>query len=169
MLKQLGNFLGGGVAKPIRDIAGTFIAPKDVRQENEYSYKLKVLEQFQAYTTSEKGSWFERFVGGLNALPRPILAIGTIYLIGYSVVDPGKATAAYLSLQNIPTELWAMLGIVVSFYMGGRLQIKSLNAKEKAQRLENMEKTSNLIMDMIDRLDAKQEKSNTNNTSPTVE
>ena len=72
MLKQLGNFLGGGVAKPIRDIAGTFIAPKDVRQENEYSYKLKVLEQFQAYTTSEKGSWFERFVGGLNALPRPL-------------------------------------------------------------------------------------------------
>ena len=158
MLGKLGKFLGGGVAKPIRDIAGTFVAPKDTRQLNEHEYKLAVLQQFQAYTTSEKGSLFERFVGGLNALPRPILALGTIFLIGFAIYDPGQATAAYTALEVIPTELWGMLGIVVSFYMGGRLQVKHLNAKEKAQRLENMEKTSNLVMDMIDRLDAKQSK-----------
>lgn len=155
MLKKLGQFLGGGVAKPIRDIAGTFVAPKDTRALNDHEYKLAVLSQFQAYTTSEKGSWFERFVGGLNALPRPVMALGTIALIGYAIFNPIQATAAFGALETIPTELWGMFGIVVTFYMGGRLQIKSLNAKEKAQRIENMEKTSNLIMGMIDRLDAK--------------
>ena len=157
MLKQLGNFLGGGVAKPIRDIAGTFVAPKDTRALNEHEYKLAVLQQFQAYTTSEKGSVFERFVSGLNALPRPILALGSIFLVGYSIYDSERATAAYAALEIIPTELWGMLGIVVSFYMGGRLQIKALNAKERAQRIDNMEKTSNLVMSMIDRLDAREQ------------
>ena len=120
---------------------------------NEQEYKLAVLQQFSDYTKADKGSWFEQFVGGLNALPRPFLAIGTILLLGYAVVDPSRATQAYSTLDLIPQELWGMFAIVVSFYMGGRLQVKSLSAKEKAQRLENMERTANLIMDMNDRLD----------------
>ena len=157
MLKQIGKFLSGNAVQGIRSVAGAFTAPKDTRALNDHEYKLAVLSQFQAYTTADKGSWFERFVGGLNALPRPIMALGVISLIGYALFDPVKATAAYASLQTIPSELWGMLAIVVSFYMGGRLQVKSLGAKEKAQRLENMEKTSNLIMDMIDRLDKKED------------
>ena len=155
MIKQLGKFLGGGVAKPIRDIAGTFIAPRDERAMNEQEYKLAVLKQFSDYTKSDKGSPFQRFVGGLNALPRPFLALGTIGLVGYAMIDAESATQSFAALSNLPTELWGMLAIVVSFYMGGRLQIKSLNAKEQAQRLENMERTANLIMDMNDRLDAR--------------
>ena len=80
MRQKFFKFLLDVVAK-LRDIAGTVIASMDVRQENEFSYKLKVLEQFQAYTTSEKGIWFERFVGNLNALPRPLMVYGVMALI----------------------------------------------------------------------------------------
>ena len=153
MLNKLGKFLGGGVAKPIRDIAGQFTAPKDVRQLNEHEYKLAVLKQFEAYTTSEKGSIIERTIGAFNGAVRPILAFGSISLVAIAIIDPVRAQAAYLALQTVPQEVWVNFGIVVSFFMGGRLQVKALSAKEKAQRLDNMEKTSNLVLNMIDRLD----------------
>ena len=157
MLGKLGKFLGGGVAKPIRDIAGTFIAPRDVRAMNENEYKLEVLRQFIIESQREPTTWWTAFTQGLNQLPRPILALGTIGLIGIAVFDPGRATGAYGALTNVPQELWALLGIIVSFYMGGRLQIKALSAKQASQRLENMERTANLIMDMNERLDKRAE------------
>ena len=157
MLKKLGRFLGGGVSKPIREIAGQFIAPKDTRQLNQHEYKLAVLEQFQAYTTSNKGSMFERFVGGLNALPRPLIALGTISLIGYIIIAPTEAGVilqAKIEMLNTFNTFWqGIIAGVFALYYGGRMQMKHYNAKEQSQRLENMEKTSHLIMDMIDRLD----------------
>ena len=164
MLKQLGKFLGGGVSQPIRDIAGQFSAPKDVIAKNDYEYKLQVLAQFQAYTTSEKGSFFERFVGGLNALPRPIIALGTIALIGYIIISPaqsGVILTAKIEILNSFNTFWqSIIAGVFALYFGGRMQTKHYSAKEQSQRLENMEKTSNLIMDMIDRLDEKASKPN---------
>lgn len=162
MLNKLGKFLGGGVSKPIRDIAGAFIAPKDTRVLNEHEYKLAVLKQFEAYTTSEKGSLFERFVGGLNALPRPLMALGSIALVAWIILAPSfgadteKLFAGIIALQNAPF-VTGLLGTIVMFYFGSRIQVKSLNAKQTALRIENMEKTSNLVMDMIDRLDKRED------------
>ena len=155
MLGKLGKFLGGGVAKPIRDIAGTFIAPRDERAMNEQEYKLAVLKQFQAYTTSNKGSWFERFVGGLNALPRPLMVYGVMALIVHLCFTDSPVVIANLQqLDNSPIVA-GTLSAIIAFYFGGRIQVKHLSAKEQAQRLENMERTANLIMDMNERLDAR--------------
>lgn len=150
MLNKIGKFLTGGATKGIRDVAGQFMAPRDERQMNEHEYKLAVLKQFESYTTSDKGSWFERFVGGLNALPRPLFALGIIVYLGYGLaIDK----TAFASLNLITNQAWAFIGVVTTFYFGNRMQVKHLNAKEQAQRIDNMEKTSNLVMDMIDRLD----------------
>ena len=155
MLGKLGKFLGGGVAKPIRDIAGTFVAPRDQRQMNEQEFKLAVLQQFSDYTKSDKGTFFERCVGALNALPRPIMALGAIALIPYAMFDKAHGIGAFAGLSAVPPEVWNIIYIIVPFYFGSRIQTKHLNAKEKAQRLENMERTANLIMDMNDRLDSR--------------
>ena len=64
--------------------------------------------------------WFDRMVNGLNRLPRPLLAFGTIGLFIYAMVDPVKFAARMVGLNAVPEPLWWLLGAVVAFYFGAR-------------------------------------------------
>lgn len=152
MLKQLGKFLGGGVAKPIRDISGAFIAPRDERAQMRHSYEMAVLQNFNEYMSSEPTSIFGKFIKACNQIPRPALALGSIGLIAYAFVDPVNFGAAMTSLALVPAELWAVLGGVQTFYLYGRLQTKKLDNESQLRRLENLEKTTELVLRTRERM-----------------
>lgn len=63
---------------------------------------------------------FDRVVNGLNRLPRPFLAFGTIGLFVYAMVDPTAFAARMVGLNAVPEPLWWLLGAVVAFYFGAR-------------------------------------------------
>ncbi|MFN3970970.1 MAG: holin family protein [Gemmobacter sp.] len=64
--------------------------------------------------------WFDRMVNGLNRLPRPMLAFGTLGLFAYAMVDPVSFGARMVGLNAVPEPLWWLLGAVVGFYFGAR-------------------------------------------------
>ncbi|NKX46050.1 holin family protein [Roseicyclus persicicus] len=66
------------------------------------------------------GGWFDRGINGLNRLPRPMLALGTIGLFVYAMVDPVGFAARMVGLDAVPEPLWWLLGAIVSFYFGAR-------------------------------------------------
>ncbi len=63
---------------------------------------------------------FDRFVNGLNRLPRPLMALGTLGLFGYAMVDPVGFAGRMAGLAEVPEPLWWLLGAVVGFYFGAR-------------------------------------------------
>jgi hypothetical protein len=63
---------------------------------------------------------FDRVVDGLNRLPRPFLATGTLGLFAYAMVDPAGFAARMEGLSLVPDPLWWLLGAIVSFYFGAR-------------------------------------------------
>lgn len=63
---------------------------------------------------------FDRFVNGLNRLPRPLLALGTLGLFVYAMADPVGFSQRMGGLSTVPQPLWWLLGAVVSFYFGAR-------------------------------------------------
>jgi hypothetical protein len=63
---------------------------------------------------------FDRFINGLNRLPRPLLALGTLGMFIYAMADPYAFAARMIGLQEVPEPLWWLLGAVVSFYFGAR-------------------------------------------------
>jgi hypothetical protein len=65
-------------------------------------------------------SGYDRFVNGLNRLPRPFMALGTIGLFSYAMADPEGFTARMVGLGEVPEPLWWLLGAVVGFYFGAR-------------------------------------------------
>jgi predicted membrane protein len=65
-------------------------------------------------------SWFDRFVNGLNRMPRPMLAFGTIGLFTYAMVDPEAFAQRMVGLNAVPEPLWWLLGAIVAFYFGAR-------------------------------------------------
>jgi hypothetical protein len=63
---------------------------------------------------------FDRFVNGLNRLPRPMLALGTIGLFVYAMVDPLGFAQRMIGLNYVPEPLWWLLAAIVGFYFGAR-------------------------------------------------
>lgn len=63
---------------------------------------------------------FDRVINGLNRLPRPMLALGTLGLFVFAMVDPPAFAARMVGLEAVPEPLWWLLGAIVSFYFGAR-------------------------------------------------
>ena len=69
---------------------------------------------------SGRTGWFDAFVNGLNRLPRPMLALGTLGLFIYAMVDPSGFSRRMAGLHFVPEPLWWLLGAIVAFYFGAR-------------------------------------------------
>ena len=77
--------------------------------------------QFAAeFAPRHPSGWFDEVVNGLNRLPRPALALGTLALFFYAMVDPTGFGLRMQGLALVPEPLWWLLGAIVSFYFGAR-------------------------------------------------
>ena len=64
--------------------------------------------------------WFDRMINGINRLPRPALALGTLGLFVFAMKDPDGFAERMIGLNEVPEPLWWLLGAIVSFYFGAR-------------------------------------------------
>ena len=67
---------------------------------------------------------FDRFMDGVNRLPRPMMALGTLGLFVAAMADPLWFAARMQGIALVPEPLWWLLGAIVSFYFGARHQFK---------------------------------------------
>ena len=65
---------------------------------------------------------YDRLIDGLNRLPRPVMAIGTLGLIGAALVAPEWFAGRMEALSTMPEALWWLIGAVISLYFGARFQ-----------------------------------------------
>lgn len=82
------------------------------------------LQQFAAEFIQPRRGMFDRLVDGLNRLPRPMLALGTIWLFVTAMHSPETFAAGMEGLALVPEPLWWLMGAIVSFYFGARHQAK---------------------------------------------
>lgn len=82
------------------------------------------LQQLAAEFARPTRGAFDRIVDGLNRLPRPMLAFGTLALLGSAMSSPEWFAARMAGLAMVPEPLWWLLGAIVSFYFGARHQVK---------------------------------------------
>ena len=110
------------------------------------------LAQFAAEFLHPKRGLFDRLVDGLNRLPRPALALGTIWLFVMAMIDPDRFTEGMAGLALVPEPLWWLMGAIVSFYFGARHQAKaqdfqrSLAVALTAQGTEKAEVSDNAAL-----------------------
>lgn len=81
---------------------------------------IAALGEYGAEFQSVQDGLFDRFVNGLNRLPRPMLALGTLGLFGYAMVDPESFAKRMVGLNQVPDPLWWLLAAIVGFYFGAR-------------------------------------------------
>ncbi len=87
--------------------------------------RIEVLKQFGREFEAKNDSLFNRIMDGVNRIPRPALAVGTLALFVSAMIDPIWFAARMQGIALVPEPLWWLLGVIVSFYFGARHQIKS--------------------------------------------
>jgi hypothetical protein len=120
----------------IRETAGVFSENKEARADRAAQMQRAALEQFGAEFALPRKGVFDRVIDGLNRLPRPGLALGTLGLFVSAMVNPEWFSARMEGLALVPDPLWWLLGAIVSFYFGARHQAKGQEFQERL--LQNM-------------------------------
>jgi hypothetical protein len=121
----IGNLVGGPAAvsalgDAARGVAEVFVPSATRRLELSAEAQMAALRQLGAEYENPSIGWFDRLVNGLNRLPRPLLAFGTIGLFVFAMVEPQQFAQRMVGLNAVPEPLWWLLGAVVAFYFGAR-------------------------------------------------
>jgi hypothetical protein len=109
-----------GLGKSIGQVAEVFVPNKTKAQAQAHLRAIGAQAQFAAEFQTTHSGFFDRLVDALNRLPRPVMALGTVGLFSYAMVDPIGFTTRMQGLDYVPDPLWWLLGAVVSFYFGAR-------------------------------------------------
>jgi hypothetical protein len=121
----IGSILGrpGAVAalgEAAKGVAEVFTPSASKRMELDAQAQSQAMQEFGDEFDMPAVSGFDRLVNGLNRLPRPFLAFGTISLFVYAMINPQAFALRMVGLNAVPEPLWWLLGAVVAFYFGAR-------------------------------------------------
>ncbi|WP_170580319.1 holin family protein [Ruegeria arenilitoris] len=118
------DLLFGGGRNVVRETAEVFRENAEAGAERAVALRGQAMNQFGAEFEVPRKGGFDRFMDGLNRLPRPALALGTLGLFVAAMVDPLWFAARMQGIALVPEPLWWLLGVIVSFYFGARHQAK---------------------------------------------
>ncbi|SLN39012.1 hypothetical protein TRL7639_01987 [Falsiruegeria litorea R37] len=118
------ELLFGGGRNVVRETAEVFRENAEAGAQRSQTVQAQAMTQFGAEFAVPRKGWFDRFMDGLNRLPRPALALGTLGLFVSAMVDPLWFSARMQGIALVPEPLWWLLGVIVSFYFGARHQAK---------------------------------------------
>lgn len=121
----VGKLIGGPAAvtalgEAAKGVAEVFSPNATRRMELSAEAQTAALRQLGEEYQHPALGWFDRLVNGLNRLPRPFLAFGTLGLFTYAMVDPEGFARRMVGLNAVPEPLWWLLGAIVAFYFGAR-------------------------------------------------
>lgn len=104
----------------VTGVAEVFVPNATKKMEKSHEAYIAALDEHGAEFKYIRAGIFDRFVNGLNRMPRPMLALGTLGLFVYAMIDPISFAQRMVGLAYVPEPLWWLLGAIVSFYFGAR-------------------------------------------------
>ena len=125
MIGQILGVLFGGGRNVLTETGHLFREDAEGAAVREAALRSGALAQFaKEFRAPERGA-FDRAMDGVNRLPRPMLALGTLGLFVVAMADPIWFAARMQGISLVPEQLWWLMGAIVSFYFGARHQTKS--------------------------------------------
>lgn len=109
-----------GVGDAVENVAEVFTVNKTKAELALRKQAMASLDQYGTEFVLAREGWFDSLINGVNRLPRPILALGTVGLFVFAMMDPITFADRMQGLAYVPDPLWWLLGAVVSFYFGAR-------------------------------------------------
>ena len=124
LIQSIAKLFVGDAGRVVAETVEVFRENSEGRAQRISDERTAAIAQFAAEFAHARKSVFDRFVDGLNRLPRPMLALGTIGLFVSSMVAPRWFAERMTGIALIPEPMWWLMGAIVSFYFGARYQAK---------------------------------------------
>lgn len=124
MFRELLLTLFGGGRNLVSQTAEVFRENAEAGAARAAGLQGQAMAQLGAEFATARQGRFDRLMDGINRLPRPALALGTLGMFIAAMVDPLWFAARMQGLALVPEPLWWLLGVIVSFYFGARYQVK---------------------------------------------
>ncbi|WP_203595317.1 holin family protein [Salipiger sp. PrR002] len=124
MIDRMFQLLFGSGGNVIRDTAEVFRVNAEAEASRRAGLSEAALAQFAQEFARAPATRFDRVIDGVNRLPRPAMAFGTLALLASAMAAPEWFAARMTGLALVPEPLWWLLAAVVSFYFGARHQAK---------------------------------------------
>lgn len=121
LIGTLFNTLFGGGRNVVAETAEVFRENAEAGAVRDAALRQAAMAQFGTEFRSQRG-WFDQLIDGLNRLPRPLLAYGTLGLFAMAMHDPAWFASRMQGIALVPEPLWWLMGAIVSFYFGARHQ-----------------------------------------------
>ena len=118
------NVLFGGSRNVVTETAEVFRINAEAADKRGATLQTAALQQLASEFQHQRRGGFDRLVDGLNRLPRPAMALGTIALFVSAMSNPVWFSERMQGIALVPEPMWWLLGVVVSFYFGARHQAK---------------------------------------------
>ena len=123
---KLLKLLFGGGANVLRDTVEVFRPNAEASASRAFDLDSATLAQLSSeFHQRQNRTWFDALVDGLNRLPRPVMVITVFGLLIWTAIDPIRMAEVFTAWAIIPVGLWTIIGVIVSFFFGGRAQIKN--------------------------------------------
>jgi hypothetical protein len=124
----IGDILGmlfGGRRNVVREVAEVFRENAEAAGARGHDLDAGALAQFAAeFEARSRRTWWDSLIDGLNRLPRPMLAFWAFWVLLWTARDPAYMAEVFASWVIIPDMVWALIMIIVTFFFGGRAQVK---------------------------------------------
>jgi len=125
LMEALLNTLFGGGRNVVKETVEVFRENAEAGSERSYDIQMEAMSlHAKEFDRTGKGR-FDQIMDGINRVPRPALAIGTLALFVSAMVSPLWFAERMQGIALVPEPLWWLLGVIVSFYFGARHQIKA--------------------------------------------
>lgn len=125
LIERIITTVFGGERNVIRDTVEVFRENAEAGAQRAHAVQGQAMAQYGAEFAHPRHGRFDRFMDGLNRLPRPMLALGTLGLFVTAMINPLWFAERMQGIALVPEPLWWLLGVIVSFYFGARQQVKS--------------------------------------------
>ncbi|RPE71181.1 holin (3TMs family) [Pacificibacter maritimus] len=122
IVSSLAQLVFGGSRNVIKETAEVFLENAENGSARETQLRAAAMDQFAKEFAIARTGRFDRFMDGLNRIPRPLMAFGTIGLCVTAMVNPIWFASRMQGIALIPEPLWWLMGAIVSFYFGARYQ-----------------------------------------------
>jgi hypothetical protein len=125
MIERMFQLMFGGGGNVVRDTVEVFRENAEAGSQRGAQVQMQAMREYGEEFAIPRQGWFDRFMDGVNRLPRSALALGTLGLFVAAMIDPLWFSQRMQGIALVPEPMWWLLGVIVSFYFGARHQVKS--------------------------------------------
>lgn len=125
LMQGLFALLFSGDRNVVKDTVEVFRENAEAGSARAHEVQIQAMRELGAEFAVPRVGWFDRVMDGINRLPRPALALGTLALFVSAMVAPLWFAERMQGIALVPEPLWWLLGVIVSFYFGARHQVKA--------------------------------------------